>query len=474
MASHPVSNSGLLVFVAMIPCSAMLGLLLYGRWKWLVGLVGLVAIVYLAGGFQSRDARYATRIAQAGKITRERQFDGVVTELARQFVAERRKRDTKLEAAAVEAVRAGCGDPFVRYIVFRKRIDSIYPRADVAASDELALEGCALLQEICSLPYPDGFRALAAYRALGCVLCTSKGRKLNAFAGQLQGIAWGGALAAIRDKSTPDDVMWSLAVRTEDYFGTDAKWRKTSEDALDPVLAARSGTEAFRHYLQGARAVQRAWEARGTGFANEVKPEGWAGFRAALVEARRELESAWTKGFQHIWVAEKMITVCLGEGAPRDEMEQWFARGLATGYDADDLCSAKAWYLDERWHGSLEERLRFGRECLAHPEWGRRAVLALWTAHRDHRSLCKLPESYFGRPEVWRDLKDSYSVFLAVNPNAEADRVFYVYLAWIAKDWAVVREELPRADPRTTTEEHLFGPTGIKRVQEDLAKASGT
>lgn len=75
---------------------------------------------------------------------------------------------------------------------------------------------------------------------------------------------------------------------------------------------------------------------------------------------------------------------------------------------------------------------------------------------------------------MWRDIKESFTTFLSANPNAAADRVLYIYLAWIAKDWEVVREQLPKADPRTTVEEHYFGPAGIKRVQEDLAKASGS
>jgi len=454
----------------------MLGLLLYGRWKWLLAVAGLAAIVYLAGGFQSRDARYAERIARAGRITRERQFDAVVERIARLYVAELHavRRDRQLDDAAVEAVRAGCPDPFVRYLAYRLRIDAVYVSPGVAAVDALAAEGSELMQEICSLPYPDGFRSMAASRVLECVRFASKGANLPPISRDLQGIAWGGALAAIRDRNTPDNFAWLLAAGTEDYFGTDPKWRKTSENALDPVLASRPGAEAFRHYLRGTRAVAQAWEARGTGFANEVKPEGWAGFRTALVEARRELETAWAQGFRHVWVAGSMITVCMGDGASAEEMELWFARGLATGQDAQFLCSAKAWYLDERWYGSFEARLTFGRECLQHPEWARRSALELWQVHRDHRSLCKLPESYFGRPEVWRDIKDSFTTFLRANPNAAADRVLYIYLAWIAKDWEVVREQLPKADPRTTVEEHYFGPSGIKRVQEDLAKASGS
>jgi hypothetical protein len=63
--------------------------------------------------------------------------------------------------------------------------------------------------------------------------------------------------------------------------------------------------------------------------------------------------------------AVQMLSVELGQGNGPEVMEKWFQRAITADPDCDPACRSKLYYLEPKWHGSLQDELNFGKQCLA-------------------------------------------------------------------------------------------------------------
>lgn len=93
-----------------------------------------------------------------------------------------------------------------------------------------------------------------------------------------------------------------------------------------------------------------AWQARGSGYANEVTEEGWNGFRERLAKAHTILDQSKSLAPCPVWWSARM-KVALGQQEPPAEYEALFQQAKALeplffGYDI-----ARAYYLLPRWYG---------------------------------------------------------------------------------------------------------------------------
>jgi hypothetical protein len=238
-----------------------------------------------------------------------------------------------------------------------------------------------------------------------------------------------------------------LGFLLDNYYQHSKSNRESVGERIDTAFTKRFGDCASVHLFRGQRAVTRAWDARGSEYDDDVSKEGREGFERELSNAEQELKKAWEIDSTDPAIAEEMITVCMGKGHSREEMEKWFQRALATGRDGYPSCAAKVYYLAARWHGSLAEQLEFAKECLTHPEWGDRTALILWRTHASHQKINKLPLSYFTQPAVWSDIKESFTAYFKSVPFAEALHIRYAYHAWLARDWPLLNEQLALGDP---------------------------
>jgi tetratricopeptide (TPR) repeat protein len=118
--------------------------------------------------------------------------------------------------------------------------------------------------------------------------------------------------------------------------------------------------------LGGQYHVKAAWKARGTGWAHTVKPEGWRGMTEHLAEARRLYTAAHELNPKVPFAAGLMIPVAMGSSEQASvEMRQWFDRAVAARLDYIYAYHALLLGMLPRWHGSHEEMLALGQECLA-------------------------------------------------------------------------------------------------------------
>jgi hypothetical protein len=172
----------------------------------------------------------------------------------------------------------------------------------------------------------------------------------------------------------------------------------------------------------GRRFIRYAWEARGKGTAETVTPEGWRLFRDRLTVADRELKRAWELDRSNARAATAMLSVELGLRGDRDEMEKWFGRALAADPDNFDACVDKLWFLRPRWHGSHEEMVAFGRDCLAGQNWTGNLPYVLVRAHADISRETTDPAAYLAQPGVWDDIRSVHEGFLKAFPDAPRAR----------------------------------------------------
>lgn len=110
--------------------------------------------------------------------------------------------------------------------------------------------------------------------------------------------------------------------------------------------------------------IAGAWKERGTGWASEVKEEGWQGFEGHLRAARKLLTEAWQSHPEFPEAPAEMITVVGGGSDEGDSEREWFDRVVAAQVDFEDAYNSLLWFLRPRWGGSYEEMYQFGLECL--------------------------------------------------------------------------------------------------------------
>lgn len=110
-------------------------------------------------------------------------------------------------------------------------------------------------------------------------------------------------------------------------------------------------------------AVQQAWSARGTGFANTVRPEGWEKFGSGIEYARDCYERAWQIRQDLPTLANGGARTAMGN---KREGRKWFDRVVSAQLDFREAYKTYIYYgLYPRWGGSIEEMKAFGEECLA-------------------------------------------------------------------------------------------------------------
>jgi hypothetical protein len=106
-----------------------------------------------------------------------------------------------------------------------------------------------------------------------------------------------------------------------------------------------------------------AWKARGGGVSDTVSKQGWKLFGDRLDNARRYLRDAAKLPVKDPEVYHALITVAMGLGWPREEMEAVFRKGVEVEPNYLQLYTAKAYYLLPRWHGEPGEWEAFAQEA---------------------------------------------------------------------------------------------------------------
>ena len=201
------------------------------------------------------------------------------------------------------------------------------------------------------------------------------------------------------------------------------------EDKDDPVDTT----------LQGEFYVNDAWCARGSGYANTVNDEGWRLFHDRLEKANTILTDLYVKHPEEPGISKTMMTVVLGQGLSRDQMELWFHRGLKVTTDVYPYYMSKRYYLLPRWYGSSDTVWKFGQECAESNDWAGKVPLILFEAIDDSGSD---DPGVYESSDVWTPLEKVFRGYLEHYPDSSIYRSHFLKCAVAGGHWDVAAQQI--------------------------------
>jgi hypothetical protein len=227
--------------------------------------------------------------------------------------------------------------------------------------------------------------------------------------------------AAILKEDPPADLLF---YRTGDLFDQveDGECLLPIGNEIEAAFNLGSPNHPARAAIRGDFLMTWAWQARGSGWANTVTEQGWRDMADRLEQASKVLTDAYTKNPGDYLSATVMIGVELGQGNGRAVMETWFERAMKGHPNNFAACVSKGWYLQPRWHGSPEDEIQFGLECVKTGNWKAKIPTVLLTGIGD---LADDRDDVYRNDEVWKLVSPVYEEFLKRYPDSIAFRTSY-------------------------------------------------
>ena len=338
-----------------------------------------------------------------------------------------------------QAQAAGCDDPLVAYVRYRfsgddaplHELKDAFTRLDASA-------------------YPahwKGWAALALEQGLRPCCLSSENDPGKAFRATHVARARAHLPEIVADRTMPTRRVIQYANRLlQAYMWLDEEYEAHYQDVRAAIVAARGEQDPSLPLLEAWFHVRLANAARGSKWAGETSR---AQFEAHAREMRiaDDLAARTLTSADPADSAQLMSAVAWGLGE-RAALEEWFTIGtrLEPGnytWYIDDKVS----WLQERWFGSDEELLAFGRQMLAQGHWEARVSMVLLDAH--HRVQIGPPKKvgYHARPDVCRDYAAVYDGLLARYPEAWGDRNRYLQRLVECQDWEGASRQLAALGP---------------------------
>jgi hypothetical protein len=290
-----------------------------------------------------------------------------------------------LSAEGQKLIRDGCRDPLIVYLATSARWEAT---EECYATREEFLK---VLKEAEELPGP---KALA--RLIACdFLRVNRIVKLG-----LEGVPQRLAKLTLDVRSDDSYSKAEDSLFLRHLLGL--PWRTIFEDHAELIWNSLKEAQLrpwVRQTLLGTIEVNRAWRARGGGYADTVTPEGWKGFYEHLAKARTHLVKAW--GFQpgEPFAPTSMISVTMGgDTADGETPRLWFDRAIAAQCDFQQAYQhlSTAWL--PRWGGSNEQLVELASACLGANRFDTDIpirgfdVLSYANADEDDLQLYRLPD----------------------------------------------------------------------------------
>jgi hypothetical protein len=174
--------------------------------------------------------------------------------------------------------------------------------------------------------------------------------------------------ALFEDKEMPAEDIFSACLRWLELCKAVGRNQYDAWKEIDPLVQTRLKNTQYPLALSGQAHLHWAWEARGTDWASNIRPEAWRLMEDRLKLARQDLEKAWLMNTNDHQAATIMLRVVLLESAKFEEMEKWFQRAMK---DTNNLiaCHMKLNFLLPQWGGTTLQLKTFAHECLTNSTW---------------------------------------------------------------------------------------------------------
>ena len=357
------------------------------------------------------------------------------------------------------AMAAGCDDPMIRYLYAR----------NVELTNLTIPQQDKFYRHVAADMKASGYPAIRKFYA--ALRMANELDRVSSNTPPEVRVLWRDAqdalVEALHDRNMPPDEVSEacyLLMKTRDF-------QYDPFHAFEEVAFANWPRLPTLHFLKAEALIQHAWSARGGGYANTVKPEQWKLFGERLEVAAQSVDSSWRLFPSDGRFPWKMIIIEMGQGQGRPRMEMWFRRAMKADTNNYDACAAKLLYLEPKWHGSVEDMLEFGRQCVASTNWGGAIPTILVDAHFVIGNKYTEPEkraAYWKRDEVWADIKPAYEKVFALAPEWDHLHVYYAGYAYRAEQWDELNRQI--ALFKNPNPDNVGGPEAFDKMLKD-AKA---
>jgi len=222
------------------------------------------------------------------------------------------------------------------------------------------------------------------------------------------------------------------------------------QEAIDACVAAIQaehpahpiGLLVKAYYMQ-----DWAWDARGSGWASSVTPQGAQLMQDRMAVAETCVHQALREDPENTCPLMVAIDLANGANTPKDQVWAWFNRAQALEPGQTTVLDGLANYLDPRWNGSADELISLGRAALATGDWTYGTPDTLIEIHHtlSHFSKGSWQEEedadYFRAASVWTDYQAVFVGQLAAYPEDQANRSLYCYDAYRVGHIALARAQ---------------------------------
>lgn len=188
--------------------------------------------------------------------------------------------------------------------------------------------------------------------------------------------------------------------------------------------------------VRGSCFIEKAWQVRGGGWANEVKDESWPQFHKYLDLARVSLEAAWAADHTRPEPAELMIAVCMAQESGQREERYWFDQALTAERDSNDAFEYLSFAWTPRWGGSLQMINDLGEEALVTKDFSSllpmKYIDAVFMVQEDGMKFKdiearKAQDAFFKSASVFARTKEVFEGYLMSDPNPAGDVKFLTF-----------------------------------------------
>jgi hypothetical protein len=358
-----------------------------------------------------------------------------------------------------KAVAAGCDDPLVGYLHLRL---VQYDPND--ATPKIAAEFARAARELDRSSYAGINRCFAHLRAAQAWRSASTNQlpQVN----EHRGLAFDRLLYVLQQDDLPVTFAYEICDEMYSELVRSPQSCAVFRAKINPLITTRWPEEALVLLLKGRFAIDDAWAARGSGWANTVTDKGWRLFAQRLALAEEALDRSWELDSSLPGTPLQYLKLELGQGRGRERMELWFNRAIAHPQNRYDALQQKLWYLQPRWYGSEKECLKVARDILKSDEFTGNCPLQLYQLHE---SLAKFYEgerpNYWLEPHVWPDIKASFDRYFALQESDNGWRHNYVLCAYRCRQWDVLNEELSKLG--SVNHDYFGGEETFARIQSE-------
>lgn len=346
----------------------------------------------------------------------------------------------RVHEPARRAVEAGCDDPLILYLYARSSVGRNSPGVpEMISRYQRAAKGMEASR------YAPLRRATAMHNYANFLVNrpdrTDEHRQeaSRLYRASLQLIAEDAGLPPAERRP-----RWEDAWADSAFFVLFSQHRLTGNypdawERIDAVLEKIPAAKSVHRATKGRYLTLYGWEARGSGLANTVTPEGRKKFTERLAEARAAFEESWdSRTDGGAYAATHMLTALKGLSAEPEELRVWFERAMTVDGNNRPACVILMDCLDPKWGGSDEALLEFGSACRRTNNWPAAIPLLASEAHMRvaRPRSTEGRQAYLADEKVWADFREPFEEYLKRYPDDFISRTRYAGLCTISRRYA--------------------------------------